>query len=752
MTVPHDPFSSTNARSWTDALPIPEDRYADALDAWLESHSATMRTGDTPSPAGPLARSQNGATDRANEAATATPPGLVASAERFHRRLETAERTTAPPVPEDAIWEKIMSTHLALEPTPGPHPPAALPGTRNTDTPPRPMRTIIGSHPALSILLAAALVVGMIALFRGISDHGNVAAPTDPAESGSTHLAVSATAIAEQCDTSTLSADEVATLRARRLSAPTPAYLPTQRPPSERDADAAITTAGSVLSCPQPSDQSADVTASRLWTGRYVAERSLEYPTDTRIVIEEQQLAASRELSPVLVEQDPTRYIVDANDPAIAPAILFSPITLGPGFKGYVLVPEDFVTLADGRIGAPLKMAFDGGTNGFTKDDYTTPQQVQFLIFANDGSQWLLDQSIPLCTWKCDVFFAGWQEKIDRDRQWIASRGDSSSPVPLATATLTASPVAADPWLQPITADECAPVMTSGESDTDAVATTARHFLACGRYGTLPDAMIPFLSPDFLARHPELATGQFRVTTAEVEDAKAISAILIAQGNYTPYVKGLPGAEDETDGTQGFYEVFQPESAIRLDDGRIGIPLKIAFGSDDALNAATQATDSGAPKTVAMYVFAPANGAWQVDQQLLLCVENCESFWDGQLAHAGTPYPSDEAAATAAASATIATTTAQQPCITLITDDDISQLIMESATWPDPAYVPTQGPATAADAQEAIAAYLANSSCRFLDDKPYGYQVKNLQTDRVTLTAARAHQTTRDYADMLAMS
>lgn len=988
MTVPHDPFRNTNARSWTDALPIPDDRHADALDAWLERHSATMRTGDTPSPATSPSGSQNGATNRADDEGEANRPALVASAERFHRRLETAERTAAPPVPEDAIWEKIMSTHLASEPAPHPIRPVPTSGVRNTDVPPRPLRTIAGSHPALSVVLAAALVVAMIALFRGISDHGNVIAPTDPTGTGNAHLAAvaspspiaSSTATAGQCDATTLSADEVAALRAQRLSAPTPAYLPTQGPASEKDADAAITTAGSVLSCPQPSERSTEVTASRLWTDRYVAERSLEYPTDTRIVIEEQQLAASRKLSPVLVEQDPTRYIVDANDPAVQAALILVPGSLGSGFKGYVLLPRDFVMLADGRIGAPLKMASDGGTNGFTKDDYTTPQQVQFLIFANDGGQWLLDQWIPLCTWKCDAFFAGLQEKIDQDRQWIASRGDSSSPVSLPSSTAPASPIAADPWLQPITADECATVTTTGESDADAVATTARHSLACGRYGTFPDAMIPFFSDSFLASHPELATGQFTVHARDVEDAKAISAVLIAQGDYTPYVLGLPGADDKTDATQGFYEVFLPESAVRLDDGRIGIPLKIAFGSDDALNAATQRTDSGAPMTVAMYVFAPADGAWKVDQQLLLCVENCESFWEGQLSHAGTPYPSDEAVATAAASAAaeaawlqpvtadecvlppasamadpqlpdrvyrpllkpttahaeevartartitacvigepnhspniaarfmtermksryvnrdeqigdmlpedieaaqtvsaqiedrgaptiyerapegvhdegpdtwpgivgdptpgwfstykpenaiqftdgrigvittvsitsddlwkrvesddysevpllifssvdgqwkldqylvlcfgeceaywqerqdqlatpvapvptaVSASTAPQPCITVMTDNDISRLITESATWPDPAYVPTQGPATSADAHEAIATYLANSSCRFLDEKPYKYQARSLQTDRANLASSLAYTSTADYADMLTVS
>ncbi|MGB3307660.1 MAG: hypothetical protein WBA63_15850 [Thermomicrobiales bacterium] len=979
MTVPHDPFSTANARSGTNAFPVvnDNDRHADALDTWLNRHSATLRTGDTPSPAEPQppSGSQNGAIDRADEAATATHPALVASAERFHRRLETAERTTAPEVPEDAIWEKIMSSHLALEPTPGPHRPALSSGVRNTDTPPRPLRTIVGSHPALSVVLAAALVVAMIALFRGISDHGNVAAPIDPMGTGSAHLAAiaspspvaSGTAAAGQCEVRVLTEDEAAQIVREWQAAPPPQYVPIQGPAPASDAETASKTYIRFMACRSPRDVPRYLLVNSLMTTRGLFRENQAQHLDAYIDQLERELDASRELSSVLIK-DNESFIVDANDPEVKPYVAYN-----SAGNAYAILPQDFVVLVDGRIGAPLKTAETRRLGAATPENPVRLQTVPFGIFAQEHGEWLLDEVVTLCAMNCDQYYAGLQAKIDALRH---PRDASPSPA----ITSTASPVAADPWLQPIAADECAPVTASGESDADAVATTARHFLACGRYGSLPDAMLPFLSPGFLAQHPELASGQFTVTTTEVEDAKAISAILIAQGDYTPYVKGLPGADDETDVTQGFYEVFLPESAILLDDGRIGIPLKIAFGSDDALNAATQRTDSGAPMTVAMYVFTPADGTWQVDQQLLLCLENCESFWEGQLEHAGTPYPSDEAVATAAASATaesawlrpitadecvlptqaamadpqlpdrvyrpllkpttahaeevartarnitacvigepnhspniaarfmtermksryvnrdeqigdmlpedieaaqtvsaqiedrgaptiyqrapegvhdegpdtwpgtvgdstpgwfstykpenaiqftdgrigvittvsitsddlwkrvegddysevpllifssvdgqwkldqtldlcfgeceaywqerqdqlatpaspipttVSASTAPQPCITLITDDDISRLITESTTWPDPAYVPTQGPATSADAHEAITTYLANSSCRFLDEKPYKYQARTLQTDRANLASSLAYTSTADYADMLATS
>lgn len=920
----HNPTASTG--SWTDAFPV-ADRDADALDAWLDNSSASVRAGDAPSPADDHhSVGQNGQTAAAGEDATFP---LTAAARHIHARLETAQRMGVPDVPEDVIWEKIMSSHLALDHAPATRP--ASTGKRRqattvTTASPRPVRKIAGSHPAISIVLFAALLFAIVAGFRGmngsappaspatddtlaiaanaspatrtsdrcavrtltegegkqlmaerlaaaapqylptkgpapetqskaaittfgdllvcgqISDagadfktyssqtdrfwaesyllytpdtrkvlleqrlqasrelspvlvvqdpsryivdsndpvirpylledpangqqvvllpqdfvvlaDGRIGAPlkvarpgganpgsmdnylsphsvsfmffTDdsgkwvfdefanlctahcdqffanrqaeidqagkqptldprllPKGSGTATAAVtpvqrmaspspvaarsagatpnaSGTAQANPCAVRTLTAEQVAKLREARLAAPEPAFLPTAGTAPQSAASAAITTFDDSLACTVNAEQSSGTSSFSPWTDNFFAEHSLRYPTDSRIVIQEQNLAASRQLSPVLVDMDPTHYIVDSNDPAMQPFIHRQDSSGG----AYVLLPQDFVVLADGRIGVPVKLAFPGGNQTFTKDDYRTPQAVQFAIFANvDGTgTWLLDQSIRLCTWKCDQFYADLQTGIDRDRQWIAAEAlrvttpVASTPIPQkatpAGATATASPVAADPWLEPITAVECAAPTTTGRSETEIIAITSRWYLACGNERNNVQDVISFFSAELLARHPELLKGQYTLQAADIDSAKAVSSALADQ-NLQFLVQGVPGADDDTTRTSGFYEVFLPQNAVVLPDGRIAIPYTSAF--PDPTNFAraktSQAADPKAPQAAGALVFVKDGDTWKIDEFGAICIAKCDGVWNEQKTHVGTPSPSNDELATASAEA-----------------------------------------------------------------------------------------------------
>ncbi|MGI8484050.1 MAG: hypothetical protein ACR2OU_07280 [Thermomicrobiales bacterium] len=427
MKQPHDHSPSTRPR--TDVFPV-SDRDADALDAWLDQQSAMTRTREPSTPVEPSSFGHNGESSAAPTNGTFP---LTAAAQQFHARLDDAERNHALDVPEAAIWEKVMSNHLALEPAL----PAIKTGRNRThnvqmravDSSPHPIRTFIGSNPAISAIFAIVLAIAIVAVFRGVGENGSGQNPTAPT-GGESHLAAitnstpnaSATSQASTCVARTVSADEAQRMTAERLAAPIPTYLPTQGPASELEASAAITTYDGSLSCYSIADQSGDLTTFSLWSDRYFAEARLKFPTENRIIMSEQQLAASQQLSPVLVDQDPTHSIVDSDDPLMQPYLLQSP------FEGnkYVLLPQDIVVFADGRIGAPLKWAFPGGTTGHTKDDYTTPQSIPFLFFANVDGKWLLDQQINLCTWKCDEFYANEQVGIDRDRKWLAGQTQST--------------------------------------------------------------------------------------------------------------------------------------------------------------------------------------------------------------------------------------------------------------------------------------------------------------------------------------
>ncbi len=366
------------------------------------------------------------------------------------------------------------------------------------------------------------------------------------------------------------------------------------------------------------------------------------------------------------VDMDPTHYIVDANDPAMQQFIHRQASSGG----AYVLLPQDFVVLADGRIGVPVKLAFPGGNQTFTKDDYRTPQAVQFAIFANvDGTgRWLLDQSIPLCTWKCDQYYADLQTGIDRDRQWLAAEAlrvtspVAGTPIPQkatpagATATAsaeeTASPVAADPWLQPITAAECATPTTAGRSEAEIIAVTSRWYLACGNERNNVQDVISFFSADLLARHPELLKGQYTLQAADIDSAKAVSSVL-ASKNIQLLEQGVPGADDDTTRTSGFYEVFLPQNTVVLPDGRIAIPFTIAFPDPANFTRAktSQAADPKAPQAAGALVFVKDGDTWKIDQFGIICIANCDGVWNEQETHVGTPSPSNDELAAASAEA-----------------------------------------------------------------------------------------------------
>lgn len=366
---------------------------------------------------------------------------------------------------------------------------------------------------------------------------------------------------------------------------------------------------------------------------------------------------------------DSTHYIVDANDPAMQQFIHRQASSGG----AYVLLPQDFVVLADGRIGVPVKLAFPGGNQTFTKDDYRIPQAVQFAIFANvDGTgTWLLDQSIPLCTWKCDQYYADLQTGIDRDRQWLAAEAlRVTSPVagtpiaPVATpagtaasaspasAEETASPVAADPWLQPITAVECATPTTTGRSEAEIIAVTSRWYLACGNERNNVQDVISFFSAELLARHPELLKGQYTLQAADIDSAKAVSSAL-ASKNIQLLEQGVPGADDDTTRTSGFYEVFLPQNTVVLPDGRIAIPFTSAFPDPASFTRAktSQAADPKAPQAAGALVFVKDGDTWKIDQFGAICIANCDGVWSEQETHVGTPSPSNDELATASAEA-----------------------------------------------------------------------------------------------------
>ncbi|HWK79188.1 MAG TPA: hypothetical protein VNP95_00405, partial [Thermomicrobiales bacterium] len=168
----------------------------------------------------------------------------------------------------------------------------------------------------------------------------------------------------------------------------------------------------------------------------------------------------------------------------------------------------------------------------------------------------------------------------------------------------------------------------------------ARQFIACGDGGTPVSDLAPqVFSQDFLTRHPGYLSGNSTLTEDDVARAEAISTAVVA-AKPTLTVMGLPGADDQSSRTDGFYEVFLPQqNTIQLDDGRFAIPLTIAFTDEArATAAATEiASSTGTPITVAVVVFTLQDGSPRIDDLLLGCIAHCDGFWAQQRAMTGTP-------------------------------------------------------------------------------------------------------------------
>lgn len=386
-----------------------------------------------------------------------------------------------------------------------------------------------------------------------------------------------------------------------------------------------------------------------------LAESYLSEMPDTRIPLYEQRLARDKHLSAQLVVQDPTLYTVDSNDPSVKPWLMSH--YYAESIDG-VLLPEDFMTFADGRVGGPIKLALPGGFDTISKESILHPNTVIYVFFRQVDGVWLIDETATLCTWKCDEWFAARQRDIDADRATHGLATPESSPSSAAT------PEAAfvDPWLQPISLAECQHPFTDASLNEQA-AILLRQSTACFDQGDTTTVPVDqFYSAEFLRRHPELRSGQYTLAEADVANAEAM-APTVAQRDLQLYVTGLPGADDDSSRTDGFYEVYLPQrNMIDLGPARFAIPLTIAFPDEaKTQQAATAIATSKDPVTVVLYVFTLQGGKTpQVDDILLTCIANCDTFWEQQRAKIGTPEPSNEQVATQAATAT-AVAAAKQP-------------------------------------------------------------------------------------------
>jgi len=182
------------ATTRTDATVRPHDADApDALEAWLESVTADgARVIGHVNGSSPHRSGANGSEPGESDTS------LVATARQFHARIADAEAShvtdTLGTILETIIWERIMSSQFSQSNQIGTEqsaaiqgciPPAGITRPRQQDVDASDPAPIIdrftGGHPAISAVLAAAVLLAIVAIFRMVG-----APPSGPADDPTT--------------------------------------------------------------------------------------------------------------------------------------------------------------------------------------------------------------------------------------------------------------------------------------------------------------------------------------------------------------------------------------------------------------------------------------------------------------------------------------------------------------------------------------------------------------------------------------
>ncbi len=493
----------TANRVGTDAPDAP-----DALDRWLESAVArsgrrnSALTGQRNSHMNGYARHGGGDdTDHDSDAGPgASQPlrdmsPLVATAREFHAHIGDAERQHGPAVPETEIWDRIMNDRLSL---PGTSPALPMPvvprQVRSAPALPAPyatanstsrkrsafMNVLTGTHPAVSLLLAAAVAVAILAVFRSFAETGIapvgplVAPPVAPTEaatgggqsgSGSEiHLPASGSGPA-----------------AAFLAAATPASPEAETERWLTDADQAECTPGGVPATPgsqphvpgrgplpfSPADPAEQLAAAEVYlqfhacdllgalpepsaTGANGANglltvdaSSLESPLLSAEVafgsglsvepIDPQLQRYLSELSAALPNQEWMDYIIEG------PQLVAAASPGGFTSKSHrVVLPEDIMRLADGRIGGPMRIYLQTNDPGRAASLFAMRPFVEtgFVILTVENGRWVIDELLTICVGDCARY---WQSFGTQATPEAAPPIEAPAPANLPATPVTTS-------------------------------------------------------------------------------------------------------------------------------------------------------------------------------------------------------------------------------------------------------------------------------------------------------------------------
>lgn len=287
-----------------------------------------------------------------------------------------------------------------------------------------------------------------------------------------------------------------------------------------------------------------------------------------------EQEALARQISDAYANEDPTSFVIEGE---LLPASASSPGSFA-GESRRVLLPDDVVQLADGRIGGPAHVFFRTNAPAGVASVPGLPEflETRFIVFTAEDGRWVIDDSLLICIGQCDD---------DRTSRYPGSTPTGATPATGDLASLGASGL----------------LIVGDESDLVRVPLDGQAPEVLQQGGS--SSAIPTSHPNVVIRDDGRGTQFAQNVSTGVASKTFPTRNLISVWNVGPY--RVIGYSDPVDLLVVDLRTMRLTSIAELNGGSIGIndPLFSVQGeeSGNLIVGITSADDPGSTSAVAAF-------------------------------------------------------------------------------------------------------------------------------------------------------